>query len=40
MSSILSLAAALLLGIWLGQTALILLSYRADVQAEDVSRRR
>jgi hypothetical protein len=40
MSSFLSLAAALLLGIWLGQTALILLSYRADVQAEDAGRQR
>ena len=40
MTQLLWMAASLLVGIWLGQTALILLSYRADVQAEDVRRTR
>ena len=37
MTNLLWLAASLLMGLWLGQTALILLSYRVGVRAENAS---
>ncbi len=40
MNHLLWMTASLLVGLWLGQTALILLSYRSDVQAEDARRAR